>query len=245
MPTGTLNQLPVYASQPANLSAVTLSTAGSLYAAGFANGPGSTTLSAATTLNATSLTVTSATSFYVGELALIDGGTTKAELVYITAIVTTTFTVQRMDGAGLEYIHASGATIVGTSAGIMPTYTGRVNIEVSGDITGNATNDIVTAQIIAIPATGAAGPSAGTALPGIVGAVQIGNTSSTTMTSGNYQGFGLQATVGGIGATNSTPAGGAALSVGVPYLFDVIVSDTSQSSKTATLHNVGWSIQEI
>lgn len=247
MPTQTENQLPIYSSIPANLAAVTITTASSLYCVGFDNGPGSSTLSAATTFNANTVTVASATSFYQGELALIDGGKAVAELVIITAISGTTFTVQRLDGNGLLNIHANAATIVGTSAGIMPTYTGRVIVSVSGNLVGNQTGDTVTAQIIAYPAnaTGQAGATAGTAFPGITGAVKIGNTQSLTMLTGVLtQPFGVAAQLGAQSATNTTPSGGAALSVGVPYLFDLIVSDTSVSGKTVTATSIIWQIEE-
>ena len=233
MPTQPSAQLAAYSSVPANLGAVTVSTAGSLYCVGFNNGPGSTTSTAATVTGATVINATSATSFYQGEAILIDGGKSIAELVIITNIATLVFTVQRFDGGPMLYAHASGATIVGTSAGIQCVSSGRVNIEVGGTLTGNQTADTVTAQIIVYPATGQAGATAGTALPGIVGAVQIGNTQSLTMLTGVLtQAFVVSAQLGGTGSTNTAPSGGAALSVGVPYLFDLIVSDTSVSGKT-------------
>ena len=246
MPTQTESQLPIYSSIPANLSAVTVSTASSLYAAGFNNGPGSSTTTAASVVGATTIAMTSATSFYQGEAILIDGGKSTAELVILTNIATLVFTVQRMDGGPLLYAHASGATVVGTSAGIQPISSGRVNVSIAGTLTGNQTGDTVTAQIIAYSAVGSAGATAGTALPGITGAVQIGNTQSLTMLTGVLtQPFGVAAQLGAPGATNTAPSGGAALTVGVPYLFDLIVSDTSISGKTVTVKSAIWSIEEV
>lgn len=245
MPTQSSAQLPFYVSYPANLAAVTISTAGSLYCVGFDNGPGSSTLSAAVVQGATTIAVASATSFYQGEAILLDGGKSIAELVIITNIATLVFTVQRFDGGPLLYAHASAATVVGTSAGLQPIASGRINVAVEGTLTGNQTGDAVTAQIIAYPATGAAGATAGTALAGITGAVQIGNLQSLTMLTGVLtQAFSLTAYTGATGATNTTPSGGAVLSVGVPYLFDLIVSDTSVAGKTVQAKSVVWTIEE-
>ena len=70
-----------------------------------------TTLSAAAAVGATSITVTSATGFSIGETITI--GTAPAqETAVITNIVSTTFTLS----VGLEQDHASGDAVHGTAA---------------------------------------------------------------------------------------------------------------------------------
>jgi len=248
LPTQSESQLPVYSAIPANLSAVTCTTATTNYLVGFTNGPGSSTLSAATVIGATVLPMTAVTNFYQGEAVLIDGGTSKAELVLIQSINSSavTLTVARFDGGILQYAHASGANVVGTSAGIQPIYSGRVNVSVSGTLTSGTAADGVTTQIALIDATQAASQSAGAVASGVTGLVLIGNVQALTSVSGFLtQLFSNAATLGGSGATNSSPSGGTALTPGKPYLFDLAVADTSVSGHTLQAKSVVWQIEEV
>ena len=240
MPATTENQLPIVHTTPADLSAVTVTTGGTYYMAGYSNGPGSSTLGAAVLPGATTLTVASATSFYQGEVVLLDGGTSSAELAFITNIAGTTFTVQTFAGAGLITGHASGANIVGTSAGFTPQYTGRLYVGVTGNLTSNNTGDTMNAKLVYRDATAAAGSSAGGTAAGTV----IGNVVAVVALTGVLtQGFSIEAFTGASGASGTSPSGAAALTVGKPYWFDLQVTTTT-SAKTVQPKGVAWTIQE-
>lgn len=247
MPTQTESLLPIYSSLPADLSAVTCTTVSVQYTVGFSNGPGSSTLSAASVVGATTVVTTSATSFYQGEAILLTGGKTNAELCIITNIASTTFTVQRFDGGPLIYAHASGDTIVGTSAAMMPIANGRMKVHAEGTLTGNATGDVMQAQlaVIAVNTGSQTGPAAGTALSAATGLTAIGNKPSYTELTGVLtQGFSVTAELGVAGSTNTTPASGAILTPGTPYVFDLLVADTGTGGKTVQAKSVIWTIEE-
>jgi len=247
MPTQSEGQLPVYSTTPANLSAVTCTTQSTNYLVGFTNGPGSTTLSAATVIGATVLPVAATTNFYQGEAVLIGGGTSLAELVLIQSISAgVSLTVARFDGGVLQYAHASGTNVVGASAGIQPIYSGRVNVSVAGNLVAGTATDSLTSQLAVIDATQSASQAAGTVASGVTGLTLIGNVQALTTASGvTTQTFTNAATLGGSGATNTAPSGGAALTPGKPYLFDLVVADTSAGSHTIQAKSVVWQIEEV
>ena len=245
MPTQSEAQLPVYSSLPADLAAVTCTTGASNYLVGYTNGPGSTTLTAASAVGAMSLTVAAITNFYVGEAVLLEGGTATAELAIVTSIATLTLNVVGYDGGPLQKGHANSGTVVGTSAAITPIASGRVNIAVMGTLTSNNTGDTMKAQIVVIDATKQASIAAGTGYGTNTSVQSVGNQPGYTALTGVLtQAFACAATLGATSATNSTPSGGAVLKVGNPYIIDLGVQTTT-AGKTVQAKTAVWQIEEV
>jgi hypothetical protein len=237
--TQTEDQLGLYCSRPADLSAVTVTTGGTYYMVGYSNGPGSSLINNTANYAAgvTQVTLDATTNFYVGEAVTINAGASTAEVLYVSAISSPklTFTTPTI------FPHNDEEPVIGSSAAFTPTYTGRLFITCEGDLTGNNTGDVIAAKIVKSSAISAAPSSAGGAAAGTV----IGNIANVTSLTGVLtQPFSCVAMLGGPAATDTKPSGGAALTVGTPYWFDLQVTTTT-SAKTVQATNVTWQIQEF
>lgn len=237
MPTASENQPAVYSSVPADLGAVTITAGGTFYMVGYANGPGSSDLNGATVVGATTAVLDSISNFYVGEAVLLDGTKSTAEIAIVSVASGSTLTF----ASPLQFAHADEATVVGSSAAIVPSASGRIRVRCHGDLTGNNTTDVMQAQITIINGTTTAGPTAGGAAAGTA----VGNISNVTELTGVLtQPFECEAILGSQSATNTAPSGGAVLVQGTPYLFDLQVTSTT-SAKTVQAKHVTWMIEEI
>lgn len=209
------NPLQVYSSAVSTSPAAVTST--TAVACGLGSGPGSTTLSGAQKLGDTSIVVASATSFYQGEHILIDGAKATAEIVTISKITSTTFTL----GGALVNAHAASATVVGMYAGIQPYNSGRLKIEVVGSLLAGSTASTVTAQLYIGSAVTVAAPANAAAFD--ASAVAVGSPVTWVSLTGSLEeAVTLIAYLGANSfATDTAPSGGAVRTVGVPYYVDV------------------------
>jgi len=205
-------------------SAVTSAT---VVALGLASGPGSTDLEpaggVAYPVGTTVIAVNSATSFFQGELILIEGATATAEICQIKSISGTNFTLQ----SPTLKAHADSGTVVGMYAGITPQRSGRLKITVSGTIVLGSAASTWTAQIYIGSAITVAAPANATAFD--ASAVAVGNTQEAISGTGVLE-FPYSQTVflGANGnATDTAPSGGAARTVGTPYYVDVGVTSST------------------
>jgi len=244
MPTQSENQMQAYSTAPAtDPSAVTSAT---VVALGLASGPGSTDLEPPTASGyppgTTSIVVNSATSFFVGEQILLSGGTARAEIVTITAIVSTTFTIQGSTGGGTLTQHNDSDTVVGMYAGIQPNSTGRIKITITGSLVAGSTASTITAQIYIGSAITVAAPANAAAFD--ASAVAVGNTQEWISLTGQLEVPYSQTVYLGANAfqTDTAPSGGAARTVGTPYYIDVGVTS---STGTVTIIEPSIVIEEL
>jgi len=257
--TNTEAQLPIFAGQTtSDKSAVACVTSGNWYLVGLADaayGSSDTTLSGATTVGATSIKVASASSHVQGELVVIGGGTTAAELAYVTAISGTTFTVQGIDGGALKNAHASGVNVRAGVCMIQPQFSGRFIIEANGYLQGSNAGDTIQAQLIygslasANAQTGGQNQSTGS-YGTLIGNIGVVNTYATNPGGSpavyvKTGGFSCQAAIGTPGGTGTLPINAAALTVGTPYWVDLAVEDATASSNTVQARSVGLVAYEI
>lgn len=220
-PTQSENQLQAYCTElVTDPAAVTSAT---VVALGLASGPGSTTITPATKAGATSLTVGSVTSFFVGEQALIDGSKATAEIVVISATATGVLTL----ASPTIRDHAATATIVGMYAGIQPQMTGRIKITIHGIFVAGSTASTVTAQIYIGSAITVAAPANAAAFD--ASAVAVGNTAEWISLTGQLQeAFTLVVYLGAnASATDTGPSGGAARTVATPYYIDIGITSST------------------
>ena len=236
--TQTENQLPIYSSVPADLAAVTVTTGGTYYMVGYSNGPGSSTinLSAGYAAGTSTIALAATTSFYVGEHVIINGGHSTAEILTISAISSPNLTFS----TPTIYFHANSEAVVGSSASFTPSYSGRLEITVAGTLTG-ANGKTVNVKLVVGSAVSAAAPAAAAAATGTV----IGNLGQViALTGALTQSFAVTALTGADSATNTAPSGGAVLTVGTPYWFDLQITSTSNGD-TPQAKLIVWTIEEV
>lgn len=233
-----------YSSIPADIGAVTVTTGATYYMVGLCNAPGNSlvNLVAGYVAGATSLVLDSISGFYVGEHVLIDGGTASAEIATIKTAASSTLTFENP----LVFAHADEASVVGGSALFTPSTSGKIRVAVFGTLIGNYTTDYAYAQlrvgsgVTALAPTGPTGPVAvtGTAIGNIASIYEL----TANLLLGSFR---CEALLGAnTEATNSAPSGGANLTVGTPYWFDLAVTSTT-SGKTVQAKNLNVIIEEL
>jgi len=241
--TNTEAQLAAYAGTPTtDKAAVTCTSKATWYMVGLSDaGYGSTNTYIAannpTVPGATSIIVNAATGHVQGELVAIDGGTSTAELAYVTAIVGTTFTVQSIDGGPLKYPHSAGSGhhVRATVCGVQPQFSGRFVVIATGYLTGNNTADVMQAQLTYGSLVSGDAPANAAAAAGNL----FGNVANITELTGVLsQTFTCLAIIGTPGATGTLPVNFAALTVGTPYWLDLSVNDQTTAAKTVQAQQI-------